>query len=549
MREIPEKVDLIFYSGVMTTQTLLPADCNDELMACVAPEFSITAFTPLSALLAEYRKKREDIQRIASYVRGELGVMSYFMNGARVEHSYTSFTAETLFDEAPALRCLDATFWGRAMALTDVLDAMPAEKRNQWVKQIQKHETPAFEPSTVEATLRDLLARRAEYFGERVEGLFRALSGDHVTNQPQGYSKRFILNYVLDSYGHVSSERANYIHDLRAVIARFVGRDAPPAYQTYRDLDALRSARQFGEWVAFDGNAFRAKLFMKGTLHLEVSPSISYRLNQVLAWRNPYAIPPEFRQKPAKPTKDFILDHDLLSFGTLAALSSGRVDNDGRSIWFSTPVGMDVQRVLAYLGGVLEGSGRVLPRWNFDYPIAPVLTELQRTGRLPEQRSHQFWPTEPDMAQELVAMAQITDEDRCLEPSAGQGGIAQFMPTDRTVCVEISPLHAAVLKARGFTTHVADFLSWVPEHKFSVICMNPPFSDNRAISHVKQAASLLLRGGRLVSVLPASIKGRLLMDGWEHSYSEVRCNEFKGTGVSVVLLRLTAPRTTMGVAA
>ena len=131
-------------------------------------------------------------------------------------------SAAQMFGKEGAVAALDAAYWAKAMALTDVYDAMPQKRREEWNEAIREHKTPAFEEETVRATLEDLLMSRSRFFAERVDGIFRALSGEHVTNAPQGFGKRMILTGITSHY--YAHERVGYINDLRAVIARFMGR-------------------------------------------------------------------------------------------------------------------------------------------------------------------------------------------------------------------------------------------------------------------------------------------------------------------------------------
>lgn len=60
---------------------------------------------------------------------------------------------------------------------------------------------------------------------------------------------------------------------------------------------------------------------------------------------------------------------------------------------------------------------------------------------------------------------------------------------------------------------------------------------SRAQFFAERAASMLNSvGGRLVAILPASTKGKQLLEGFDHEYSQVFENEFAGTSVSVVIL-------------
>jgi hypothetical protein len=60
--------------------------------------------------------------------------------------------------------------------------------------------------------------------------------------------------------------------------------------------------------------------------------------------------------------------------------------------------------------------------------------------------------------------------------------------------------------------------------------------------HVEAAATLLKSKGRLVAVLPESMRGKEFLPGFDHEWSQLYENEFDGTGVSTVIL--TANRRT-----
>lgn len=503
-----------------------------------AQQGALAIHTPLEALFSAYRKDRESVERIASFVSQEAGVVSYFLQAAMVDKRTGSLSARDLFDLGPAIKALDAAFWSQAIALTDVLDVMDAKSRNEWTEMIQKHVTPSFDEESVKATLKSLLMRRQEFFVDRIDGLFRALSGDHVTNVPQGFSKRMIINHVLTNYGHgsiyVDHRRVEFIHDLRVVLAKFMGRPVSKSFSTYSDVGSINHRSCYGKWQVFDGGAFKIKLHMAGTAHLEIHPQMAYRLNQALASKYPHAIPAQHRTKQPAKAAEFELRSDLIDPGVLHELSQGRMQQDGKTLVFSDALSTEAQRILLYLGGVQTSRGM----WSFDYLLDGVIGEVVRFGALPEQKSHQYYPTAEVLANLAVDMLDVGDGDECLEPQAGQGALADLLPKERTTCVEISPLHAAVLKAKGHRTVCEDFLQWQPGRTFQKIAMNPPFSDGRWLMHLRHAASMLAGSGRLVAILPASARGKTLVDGFAHEWSETFSDQFEGTGVNVAILKL-----------
>jgi len=456
----------------------------------------------------------------------------YFFQAAAANDYKGSCNVGEIFQAERAIKAVDAELWQRAMELTDVLEYMPADKRNDWHEQIRKHKTPPFEIDTVYATMKDLLVSRERFLAERIDGIFRNLSHIHVTNIPQGFGKRFIMGYTLE-YTSFAHRMAEYIHDLRTVIAKFMGREHANSGRTWADLNKLP---RDGQWYSFDGGAWKIRLYKVGTAHLEVHPEMAYRLNQVLAYMHPNAIPNEFRTPPKKKSKEFELQYDLLGFDVVHQLRELRLEKCGMKVWGSE-LSSKTQTTLEYIGGVNSKGGN----WEFDYNVKPVISEICRSGMLPEQKSHQYYPTPEHIALRVVEWADINESDNACEPSCGTGAIAQHIRCKTLTCVDISKLHCEVTAAKlpGGNVINKDFLLWNPGRVFSKICMNPPFADKRAEIHVRHAAGLLREGGVLVAVLPASYKNKTIVDGMNHEYSEVLHNEFQGCSVNVVILRLS----------
>lgn len=525
-----------------------------------APELEIVSseqfFAPVSAdlidgLIGSYRAMRSRIEQVADMVQGETaGAVGYFIEAAKVDERHVSFlSVENLFSLDPAIAALDASYWSRAINMTDVLDAMPQARRTEWHEAIRSHKTPPFEEETVRATLQDLLMSRQKFFAERVDGIFRELSGEHVTNRPQGFGKRMILTGITSAY--YSTERVGYINDLRCVIAKFMGRDEP-AWNATGDVARWARNHRRGQWVTLDGGALRLRCYENGNAHIEVHPDMAWRLNCVLAQLYPNAIPSEFRQKPKKRAREFDLIQRPLPFAVLSALGGleqaydfsrapdGRRDRRPIENAMRFRYGErdkharnEAEKLLAALGGVLTKEGH----WQFDYDASRVVQEVIASGCIPDQKSHQFYPTPRSLAERAVELAEIGPHDVCLEPSAGTGAIADLLPADRTVCFEISPLHCKVLEAKGHRVEQADFLAITRAHASpDRIVMNPPFDQGRWQAHLESAASLLKTGGRLVAILPASAKARNPLSGWNCAWHGPFDNAFPGASVSVVIL-------------
>ena len=528
----------------------------DILTDDAADFFAPVSTDAISSMVAQYDATRARIEQLASLVTGEMAAaMSYFLDGnADTNSRWSAPTVAKLFDPAGAIAALNSTYWSRALQLTDVLDLMPQKRRDEWNKSIREHQTPDFTEETVRNTLADLIGMRAKFFAERVDGMFRGLSGEHVTNQPQGFGKRMIVARVLNEWGSADHSRSGLINDLRAVIAKFMGRDEPWHGSTEPLINRLKG--RWGEWVDVDGGALRIRLYKKGTAHMEVHPDMAWRLNQVLASLYPLAIPPEFRARPKRRVREFELIRKPLPFQVINALASmeeattrvseaerrGYQDNGFRRMpktrAFRYNVSKDAmpgaEAVLEAIGGVKQPGGW----WLFDYEPADVLSEIIVSGCIPDHRSHQFYPTPRRLAERLVELADIEPEHTVLEPSAGIGGLADLLPVENTRCVEISALHAKVLEAKGHHVTQADFLQFNGfGSRYDRVVMNPPFSEGRWHAHVEHAASLLAPAGRLVAILPSGAKTRdNLLPGFDKEWHGPFDGEFAGTSVSVVML-------------
>lgn len=500
--------------------------------------FAPTSSDLVDSLIGQYRAMRADIDALHDAVTSKYaGALSYVLEGNRSQDRYPP-SVDSLFCEkgkAMAVANLNAAYWSKALGMTDVLSVMPQKRRDEWNKSITEMKTPDFEEASVRATIQDLLLSRSRFFAERVDGIFRALSGTHVTNSPMGFGKRMILSYVL-SYGSANHSQSGHINDLRCVIAKFMGRDEPRYSASSAVINA--ASRNPGQWMPVDAGALRIRVYNGvGTAHLEVHPDMAWRLNCVLAQLYPMAIPSEFRQKPKKKLKDFVMMGRPLPFAVIEFISEARRERNNNVFSFGYSCVSESKPARAEAGHVLEGIGGVLQKdgsYAFSYDPRPVMDEIITSGCIPDQVSHQYYPTPESVAIAAVELAEIEPQHRCLEPNAGQGGLADRMPKS-TVCVEISALHCAILQAKGYQTTCEDFLKW-SSVRFDRIVMNPPYSEGRWQAHITHAATMLLPGGRLVAILPASAKGKNVLAGFNLMWSREYSNEFAGTSVSVVIL-------------
>lgn len=534
----------------------LPIDDRVEQSAAELVDDTAQFFAPVSSdtfteLLGQYQNMRARVESLAAHFDGEnAAALEYFYEGNRDPHRGHTVTVQHLFQVKGAIAALNSAYWSKTLALTDVLDLMPKKRRDEWNTTIREMNAPDFTEEAVRPTILELLNMRAQFLAERVDGIFRGLSGEHVTNAPEAFGKRMIIARVLTAYDTSEHATCGLINDLRCVVAKFMGRQEPGWQATANLIPILK--RRWGEWVTIDGGAMKIRLYKKGTAHMEIHPDMAWRLNSILANLYPLAIPAQFRQKPKRKVKDFEMIARPLPFSVLAAL--GGMREATRRIGDGYPerreyiknsrmfdgyvVNAEAQRVLESIGGVPCGH-----YYQFDYNPTEVLDLIVASGCIPDKQAHQFYPTPEKLARIAVELADIGDNDLVLEPSAGQGGIADFLPKDRTTCIEIAPLNCTVLKAKGYNVIEGDFIVWADlkpfTREFDVVVMNPPFADGRAKLHSEYASTKVNQGGRLVAILPASMRGKDFLPGFACEWSPIFENEFSGTSVAVVMLKAT----------
>ncbi len=122
----------------------------------------------------------------------------------------------------------------------------------------------------------------------------------------------------------------------------------------------------------------------------------------------------------------------------------------------------------------------------------------------------ELFVTPAPLADRMAFEAHVSPGDDVLEPSGGLGALAKAARERgaKVVCVDNARAMTSALRGLGFETHEEDFLNVTVDYLglFDVVLMNPPFSAE--VDHVMHAWSFLKPGGRLVSIMSASVKSR-----------------------------------------
>lgn len=158
-------------------------------------------------------------------------------------------------------------------------------------------------------------------------------------------------------------------------------------------------------------------------------------------------------------------------------------------------------------------------KWNrkekaviFPRSFAAKKAELCETGELSDKKNPLDFFYTPDPVLDLLFQhcdGQPRPDMRVLEPSAGQGHIAQYLRREYEVnpdCIELDPHRRQTLEDTGFPVVGTDFLEFDPGDGYDFIIMNPPFrtetDKNAYITHIMYAHSCLREGGQLLAIVP-----------------------------------------------
>lgn len=234
-----------------------------------------------------------------------------------------------------------------------------------------------------------------------------------------------------------------------------------------------------------------------------------------------------------------------LTTETLSVLS--RCETDGETLRLPAKLDrtlyLSVSKVLKGLQGKWVSSKQA---FVFPHPVDDILEQIINTGDfVPTRQAFQFFPTPDALARRMVEMAEIRPGERCLEPSAGRGNIAKYMPG--CDCIELNPDNRRALVAAGFNVIGEDFMQFNPENKYDVIVMNPPFTKGQDVDHITKAIGLASR--RVVAIASASVlfmsskkhqDFRTLIETLGGSIEELPAKTFResGTSVNTVLISI-----------
>ena len=172
-----------------------------------------------------------------------------------------------------------------------------------------------------------------------------------------------------------------------------------------------------------------------------------------------------------------------------------------------------------------------------------------------------YFPTPIEIIDKMIELANLEKQQLILEPSAGQGHIADrickvigISRYEIYIC-EVLPENKVILEDKGYYPIRGDFMEFAQKHgakgwRFDRIVMNPPFSLQTDVDHVTAAFDLLAYDGILVAIMTAGVMFREnkktvefrnnIMEPHQTYLEHLPSGTFKesGTMVNTIILRL-----------
>ena len=178
----------------------------------------------------------------------------------------------------------------------------------------------------------------------------------------------------------------------------------------------------------------------------------------------------------------------------------------------------------SFANGVLEHSGIVpidqqgvggkefdAPKQSDTDPFDDAVLDYYSNQKLNKRNREgvDYFPTPEPLGYKMVEWANMGEGDTALEPSAGHGAIARYIPRENQL-LSIEPSQSLFtklqLKAGGLGRKFLNnmFENYDVSNKHDVVVMNPPFgtAGATAIAHLDKAFRHLDEGGRVVAIIP-----------------------------------------------
>lgn len=210
-------------------------------------------------------------------------------------------------------------------------------------------------------------------------------------------------------------------------------------------------------------------------------------------------------------------------------------------------------------GSKTEGTGgkandyRQEQATDFDRAKAVYFGKQKKNSRTKSQEGQDYFATPEPIGYKMVQWLQSKPGQSLLEPSAGDGAIARWMP-DNTYNTVVEPSRDLTPKlmrnVAGAKVVESTFENFDLHNKFDGIAMNPPFGKGKdrggklAMEHVAKAYKHLKDGGRLIAIIPDGPACQKRFDKWFYGDPEAKRKEDRGIADGVLMADIHLPSVT-----
>ena len=206
-------------------------------------------------------------------------------------------------------------------------------------------------------------------------------------------------------------------------------------------------------------------------------------------------------------------------------------------------------------GSKTEGTGgkandyRQEKTTDFDRAKAVYFGKQKKNSRTKSREGVDYFATPEPIGYKMVQWLQAKPGQSLLEPSAGDGAIARWMP-DNTYNTVVEPSRDLTPKlmrnVAGAKVVESTFENFDLHNKFDGIAMTPPFGHGgkTAVEHVAKAYQHLKDGGRLIAIIPDGSACQKHFDKWFYGDPEAKRKADRGIADGVLMADIHLPSVT-----